>query len=52
MALKEAVKENIYINSLIKQIPLLKDNINKDKNKVIYTDSLSAIELAKNPTYY
>lgn len=51
MALKEAVKENLYINSLIKQIPLLNKHINKD-TKAIYTDSQSAITLAKNPTFH
>lgn len=50
MALKEAIKENIYIKSLLKQIPGLNNAI-KD-TKALYTDSNSAIELAKNPVHH
>ena len=51
MAYKEAVKENLYLNSFIKE---LFNSINKlfDNTSTINTDSLSAIELAKNPTYH
>jgi hypothetical protein len=48
MALKEAIKEQIYLKSLYDQIPILKDQF---ENK-LYTDSQSAIELAKNPIYH
>ena len=50
MALKEAIKENLYIKSLVSQINILKDNISAIK--IIYTDSLSSIKLAKNPIYH
>jgi hypothetical protein len=48
MALKEAIKEQIYLKSLFGQIPILKEQF---ENK-LYTDSQSAIELAKNPIYH
>jgi hypothetical protein len=48
MALKEAIKEQIYLKSLFDQISILRDQF---ENK-LYTDSQSAIELAKNPIYY
>jgi hypothetical protein len=50
MALKETIKENLYIKSLISQIPVLKQNLLK--TDIIYTDSMSSIELAKNPIYH
>jgi hypothetical protein len=50
MALKEAIKENLYIKSLIKQIPVLNSVINN--TKTLYTDSNSAIDLAKNPVHH
>jgi hypothetical protein len=51
MAYKEAAKESIYLNSFIKE--LFKEiNTIFNSNNTIYTDSLSAIELSKNPTYY
>jgi hypothetical protein len=50
MALKEAIKENLYIKSLIKQIPVLNSVINNIKT--LYTDSNSAIDLAKNPVHH
>ena len=47
MAIKEAVKEQLFIKSLISQLGyLFKGDIN---NKLIYTDSQSAIDLANNP---
>jgi len=48
MALKEAIKKQIYLKSLFGQIPILKEQF---ENK-LYTDSQSAIELAKNPIYH
>jgi hypothetical protein len=48
MALKEAIKEQIYLKSLFSQIPILK---NQYSNR-LYTDSQSAIELAKNPVHH
>jgi hypothetical protein len=50
MALKKAIKENLYIKSLIKQIPVLNSVINNIKT--LYTDSNSAIDLAKNPVHH
>ena len=50
MALKEAIKENLYIKSLINQIPVLNSTINS--TKTLYTDSKSAIDLAKNPIHH
>jgi hypothetical protein len=50
MALKEAIKENLYIKSLINQVPLLNKVI--DQSKTLYTDSQSAIDLAKNPIHH
>ena len=47
MALKEAIKELSYLKIIFSKVPLLKDIFN---NK-IYTDSQSAIKLAKNPIY-
>lgn len=50
MALKEAIKESLYIKSLISQIPAINSTI-KD-TKVLYTDSQSSIDLANNPIYH
>ena len=50
MALKEAIKESIYIQAVINelaQLPSIADIIRHAKN--IYTDSQLAIALAKNP---
>ena len=47
IALKEAIKELSYLKIIFSKVPLLKDIFN---NK-IYTDSQSAIKLAKNPIY-
>ena len=56
MALKEATKESLYLQNFIKElITIIKDynliNLFNSLNK-IETDSLSAIELAKNPIYH
>ena len=48
MALKEAIKEQLYIKALLDELSL---NIAIDCLD-IYTDSNSAIELAKNPVYH
>ena len=50
MALKEAIKEHLYIKSLLNQMPLISSTISS--REVLYTDSQSAIELAKNPVYH
>ena len=57
MALKEAAKESIYLQNIIKEL-FFNSNISKEFNNLfntlntIKTDSLSAIELAKNPIYH
>ena len=48
MALKEAIKEEEALQTLFKQIKPLKELYSRD----IYTDSRSAIELAKNPIFH
>ena len=48
MALREVIKEQIYLKSLFSQIPILK---NQYLNR-LYTNSQSAIELAKNLIHY
>lgn len=50
MSFKEAIKEQLFIASIIKEAPDLA-SIFSD-NKTIYTDSKSAIELAKNPVFH
>jgi hypothetical protein len=50
MALKEALKEQLFIKAIIHEIPWLNDMILN--HSIIYTDSNSAIELAKNPLYH
>jgi hypothetical protein len=56
MALKEATKESIYLQNFIKELflnnPLKELNSIFNKLNTIKTDSLSAIELAKNPVYH
>ena len=56
MALKEATKESIYLQNFIKEL-FYNNNYNNNYNlfnkiNIIKTDSLSAIELAKNPIYH
>ena len=47
MALKEAIIEYLYLISVIKQL-----NINNKEKFHLFTDSLSAIELANNPEHH
>ena len=47
MALKEAIKEYLYLISVIRQLNIE----NKEKN-YLFTDSLSVIELANNLKHY
>jgi hypothetical protein len=49
MALKEAIKEQLFIGAIIANNPHLKSI---SSYNTTYTDSLSAIELAKNPQYH
>jgi len=49
MALREAVKEHLWLRTLFNQIPELKKGYN---DYILYTDSQSAIELAKNPEHH
>lgn len=48
MALKEATKEQIYLQHIFSEIPELAEGISRD----LFTDSQSAIELAKNPVHH
>jgi hypothetical protein len=50
MALKEALKEQLFVKAIIHEIPWLNDTILN--HSTIYTDSNSAIELAKNPLHH
>jgi hypothetical protein len=56
MSLKEATKESIYLQNFIKELfnstSLKEFSSIFNKVKTIKTDSLSAIELAKNPIYH
>jgi hypothetical protein len=59
IALKEATKESLYLNNFIDELFLYNSNnsltkLNSlfNKTNTIKIDSLSAIELAKNPTYH
>jgi hypothetical protein len=55
IALKEATKESLYLQHFIKELFSYKNIINFtlfNKVNIIKTDSLSAIELAKNPIYH
>ena len=47
MALKEAIKEYLYLISIIKQL-----NIENKEKFYLFTDSLSAIGLANNPKHH
>jgi hypothetical protein len=52
MAIKEAMKEQQYITAILSELaPILGDKIAIECQN-IYTDSNSAIELAKNPIYH
>ena len=58
MSLKEATKESLYLQNILKELftnnTAVKDYtaILNSKQDTIKTDSLSAIELAKNPIHY
>jgi hypothetical protein len=55
IALKEATKESLYLQNFIKELfnySSIKQFNTFNKVNTIKTDSLSAIELAKNPIYY
>jgi len=47
MALKEAIKEYLYLISVIKQL-----NIENKEKFHLFIDSLSAIKLANNPEHH
>jgi len=49
MALKDDIKEQLYIQSIIAKIPYFK--VINSYNKLLI-DSNSAIELAKNPLFH
>ena len=49
MALKEVIKEQSFIVSLLKELGSL---IREISTNLTYTNSLLAIELAKNPLYH
>ena len=57
MALKEATKESIYLQNTLKEL-FINNSVSKEFNNIfntlntIKTDSLSAIELAKNSVYH
>jgi len=46
MALKETIKERLWLKLLFQQIPQL------EYNNTLYTDSQLAIELSKNPEHH
>ena len=50
MALKEAIKEQLYIRAILSELAPILGAITIDCSE-IYTDSNSAINLAKNPIY-
>lgn len=50
MALKEAIKEQLFVKAIIHEITWLKETVLNHSR--LFTDSNSAIELAKNPLYY
>lgn len=56
MSLKEATKESLYLQNIIKELFLENNTYNYkglfNSLNTIKTDSLSAIELAKNPVYH
>lgn len=50
MALKDAIKEQLYIQAILSELsPILGAKIDCS---TLYTDSASAIELAKNPVFH
>ena len=51
MAYRESTKQSIYLIQFIKEIKQLFD-ILSDGTVTIYSDSQSAIQLSKNPTYH
>ena len=51
MALKEAIKEQQYIEAILKEISAIFSPSSIECSN-IYTDSNSAIDLAKNPVYH
>jgi len=51
MALKEAIKEQHYIEAILKEISAIFSPSSIECLN-IYTDSNSAIDLAKNPVYH
>ena len=48
MALKEAIKEQLYLTTIFQQIPILDSYVNNQ----LYTESQSAIELTKNLVFH
>lgn len=50
MALKEAIKEQLFVKAIIREIPWLNETVLNHSR--LFTDSNSAIELAKNPLYH
>ena len=52
MALKEAIRELIYLNNLILYFNTFNNNINNNKIPIILTDSESALKLANNPEFH
>lgn len=51
MAFKESIKETLFINNLLSELPPSYKGVFL-KTRDIYTDSKSAIALAKDPVYY
>ena len=50
MALKEVIKEQLFITSILKELePIIGQEILAN---IIYTNSLSAIDLAKSPLHH
>jgi hypothetical protein len=52
MALKETIKEFLYLNSIIKQLDIHNYFTTKSSNNYLFTDSQSAIDLANNPEHH
>ena len=52
MALKEAIRELIYLNNLILYFNTFNNNINNNKIPIILTDSELALKLANNPEFH